>query len=250
MPRELGVPLLDAVIDRTNEGAEALMASVKVAAKEPERNAFFASHAVTVAARAFGWRRALAVSEPLMLPMLAGTALRHGRTTGRKAALAVALAGGTAAERARSKSPDKATGKAAVAASSQYTAYAVALQGAYRPKLNPVSLAARVGLVAGGVGLALWKNRDVALATVAGGLPLAVVGAAAADPGVRRVRSPHARGLGHGANLVFVGEGLNLLRATALRGRSGAGARLLSAGAVGLSSLGQMMLVDGIARRR
>lgn len=216
------------MIGRTLTGARALVDSVLVASREPERAVFLAAHDLTLASRVFGWRRVLQVAEPLALPMLAGTALRA-----QNPALVVALAGATAAQLIRARTPEAAGAMAAAAASAQYLGYAAALDGRNWP-----GFAARAGLVAGGLGLALRDNRRVALATLAGGLPLAWAGASANDP---RTATP---GTSHGANLLFASEGLNLLRATLLRGNT-----LVSAGAVSLGLVGQMLLVDGITRQ-
>lgn len=216
------------MIGRTLTGARALVDSVLVASREPERAVFLAAHDLTLASRVFGWRRVLQVAEPLALPMLAGTTLRAGN-----APLTGALAGGTAAQLIRARTPEAANVTAAVAVAAQYLGYAAALDGRNWP-----GFAVRAGLVAGGLGLSAAKNRRVALATLAGGLPLAWAGASANDP---RTATP---GTSHGANLLFAAEGLNLLRAALLRGNT-----LVSAAAVSLSLVGQMLLVDGITRK-
>lgn len=216
------------MIARTVAGARALVDSVLVATREPERAVFLTAHDVTALARVFGWQRSLQVAEPLTLPMLAGRALRA-----KNPALVVALAGGTAAQLVRARTPEAAGAAAVAATATQHLGYAAALTGQNWP-----GFAVRAGLVAGGLGLALAKNRRVAAATAAGGLPLAWVGAAANDP---RTATP---GTSHGSNLMFAGEGLNLLRATLLPGNP-----LISTAAVSLGLVGQMLLVDGVTRK-
>lgn len=48
---------------------------------------------------------------------------------------------------------------------------------------------------------------------------------------------------------MLAAEALTLVRATLLKGRRGVGARLVEATATSLSNLGQMLIVDGVARR-
>lgn len=248
MPAELGTQRLDDIVDRTTEGVEAALASLT--STEPERIAFMAAHDATYFARVFGWQRVLSVAEPLVLPMLAGSALRSERTGGKKLGLGMGLAIGTGVQIAKSENPEKASGATAAAVATQYSSYALTIRGTFDASPGLVGTAVRSGMLAAGFGLALWKNRDVALATVAGGIPLVWASELANDPTIRRTGNVHARGVGHGANLVFAGEGLGLIRATLLKGRRGWGARLAQATATSLTSLGQMLIVDGVSRGR
>lgn len=247
MPAELGTHRLDEIIDRTTEGVEAALASLSPT--EPERLGFLIAHDVTYFARLFGWKRALTVAEPLMLPMLAGTALRSERTGGKKLGLGLGLATGTAVQLARTDNPEKASAATAVAAATQYTSYSLAVRGTFDASMGLVGTTVRSGLVLAGVGLALWKNRDVALATALGGVPLVFASELASDSIIQKTGNVHSRGVGHGANLVFVGEALHLLRATLFKGRRGWGARLTEASAASMTALGQMLIVDGISKK-
>lgn len=217
------------MIQRTKEGVDAFIDSLNLAPREPERWAFFAAHDTAVVSRIFGWRRTETVASALTLPFLAGRAARA-----RDLPVAVALAAGTVAELARSRDPQQAGPVAAMAASAQHSAYACAMRGTNWP-----GFATRAITVVAGLGLALAKNNRVALATVAGGFPLAWMASVANAPSTR------TPGTSHGANLVFVAEGLNLLRATLVRDRP-----LVSAAALSMSTVGQMLLADSLTRKK
>lgn len=248
MAPELGMNRVDEVVDRTTEGLEAALASLTTT--DPERIGFIVAHDVTYFARLFGWQRVLSIAEPLMLPMLAGTALRSERTGGKKFGLGLGLATGTGVQKAKSDNPEKASGATAAAVATQYSSYALTVRGTFDSQVNLVSTGVRAGLVLAGFGLAMWKNRDVAAATLVGGIPLVVASELANDSIIRKTGNTHARGVGHGANLIFAGEGLHLIRATLLKGKRGLGARLTEASASSLTALGQMLLVDGVSRGR
>lgn len=249
MVRELGVGSLDKFLTRTTGGIEAFLASLKVAAEEPERAGFFIAHDVAFVARLCGWQRVLTVTEPLILPMLAGSVLRSERTGGKKVGISTALAVGTANQLAKTESPEHATAAATAAKIAQYGAYGLAVRGTFGSGLRPLGFAARAGLTSAGVVLAAWKNPKVAWVTALGGAAMSWATELADDPKIRDGNS-HAEGVGHGANLMVAGEALTLIRATLLKGRTGFGVRATEAAAGSLSALGQMLIVDGVARYR
>lgn len=240
---------LDEFLDRTSGGIEAFVASLQVATREPERIGFFVAHDVAFAARLFGWRKALTVAEPLILPMLTGTVLRSERADAKKFGLSAALAVGTANQKAKTDSPEHADAVAVAAKIAQYAAYGLAVRGTFDATVRPVGLAARAGLTSAGVVLAAIKNPKVAWASALGGATMSWATEVADDPKIRDGNT-HAQGIGHGANLMVAGETLSLIRATLLKGRNGFGARATEAVAMSLSSLGQMLIVDGVARYR
>lgn len=245
---ELGDTVVSQFLDRTYRGIESTIASIAAARTEPERLAFLALNDATAVATVFGWRKVLSVTQPLTLPMLLGAVARSTRSTGEKALMAGAIAGATAAQTGKRIDPENPTAVAAAGAATQHAGYGLAVRNAYDVQPSGVGVALRGGLVAAGVGLAAWRNRAILPATVAGGAALAYANELANDPKIRRGNA-HAEGLGHGANLVLAGEALTLLRATLLKGRRGIGARLVEATAMSLSNLGQMLIVDGVARR-
>jgi hypothetical protein len=245
---ELGDTLVSEFLDRTYRGIESTIESIAAARTEPERLAFLALNDATTLATVFGWRKVLSVTQPLTLPMLLGTAARSSRSTQEKALLAGALTGATAAQTGKRIDPDNPTAVATVGAAAQHAGYGLAVRDAYGVQPSGLGTAVVGGLVAAGLGLAAWRNRATLPATVAGGAALAYATGLANDPKIRRGNA-HAEGLGHGANLVVAGEALTLVRATLLKGRRGIGARLVEATATSLSNLGQMLIVDGVARR-
>lgn len=249
MPSELGNRTLDEILNRTNGGVEALLASVKVARTEPERVGFFVAHDVAFLARLFGWRKALAIAEPLVLPMLAGSVLRSERTGGKKFGISTALAVGTANQMAKTESPEHATAAATAAKVAQYSAYGLAVRGTFGSTMRPLGFAARAGLTTAGVVLAAWKNPQVAWVSALGGTTMSWATDLADHPKIRDGNTA-AQGVGHGANLMVAGEALFLLRATLMKGRKGLGVRAAEAVAGSLSALGQMLIVDGVARYR
>ncbi|AWB81104.1 hypothetical protein C3B44_01065 [Corynebacterium yudongzhengii] len=249
MPKELGTDTLDAFVDRTHDGLEALLAALKKSTSEPERGAFLIAHDVAFAARVFGWQRLLAVAEPTALPLLSGAILRSHRPMVQKTAVTGGVIAGMISQLQRSAHPDRAGAPAILAAIAQYGAYGYAIKDAFRARVRPAGLGTRLGIVAAGVGLAAWKNPKVALASGLGGVAAAITTEFADDPRIRQGNTP-AKGVGHGANLLFASEAATLLRATVSRGSRGFGARTLGAVAFSLNALGQMLVVDGIARSR
>ena len=245
---ELGDTLVSEFLDRTYRGIESTIASLAAARTEPERLAFVALNDATTLATVFGWRKVLSVTQPLTLPMLLGTVARATRPPGEKALLAGALTGATAAQTGKRIDPDNPTGVATVGAAAQHAGYGLAVRTAYDVAPSGVGVALRGGLVAAGLGLAAWRNRAILPATAAGGAALVYANELANDPRIRRGNA-HAEGLGHGANLVLAAEALTLVRATLLKSRRGIGARLVEVTATSLSNLGQMLIVDGVARR-
>lgn len=245
---ELGDTIVSEFLDRTYRGIESTIASIAAARTEPERLAFLALNDATTLATVFGWQKVLSVTQPMTLPMLLGTVARTSRLAQEKALLAGAITGATVAQTGKRTDPENPTAAATVAAAAQHAGYGLAVRDAYDVAPSGVGVALRGGLVAAGLGLAALRNRAILPATVAGGAALAYASDLADDPKIRRGNA-HAEGLGHGANLVLAAEALTLVRATLLKGRRGVGARLVEATATSLSNLGQMLIVDGVARR-
>lgn len=245
---ELGDTVISEFLDRTYRGIESAIASLAVAGEEPERRAFLVLSGLTEGATVMGWKKLRAVVQPLTLPTLLGTVARAHLPVKEKVLLAGALTGATLAQTGKHQNPEEPSVAATVGAAGQYAGYGLALKEAYDATPSGLGAALRGGLVVVGAGLAACRNPKVLPATLAGGTVLVYAAELANDPKIREGNA-HAEGLGHGANLVILGEALILLRATLLKGRRGIGARLVEATATSLGNVGQMLIVDGIARR-
>lgn len=230
-------------IRRTEEGLDALLESVLAVRREPERLAYLAAGELTVWARLFGWRRVHRALEPALLPLLAGTVLRADAATGEKATLLTGLAAGWLGDVEKLRTPDRPTSKGFLGVTGQHVAYSSLLR---RRGARPKGALLRGAVWAAGIGLAAWKRPQLVPAALLAGAGVSVASALADDPALRK--GPVSRkGIGHGANLVLVSEGLTLLRAAVLPEDNRLG-RLVDAGTATTSVLGHLLLVDGLMR--
>ncbi len=234
------------LIRRTRQGGDALLESVLAARNEPERIGYLAAGELSMWARIFGWQRLHGVLKPTLLPLLAGTVARSDSPTGEKVILLVGLAAGWLGGVEKTRTPDTATTAGLSGVAGQHLVYSRILhEHGARASLPGASL--RAGVWVAGIGLAAWKRRQLAPAATVAGAAVAATSALANDPALRK-GSVASQGLGHGANLVLVSEGLTLLRAAVLTKNNLFG-RLIEAGTAATATIGHMLLVDGLVRR-
>lgn len=232
-------------LDRTRKGTRALLAAVRAGATEPERAGYVAAGGAAAGARLFGRARVATALRLTAPPLLAGAVLRSRLPVRSKVTLLAGLTAGWAGEleKARTPAAPSAVGVAGVAG--EHLAYGVLLvdRGA---QLTPLRGLSRGVLWASGVGLAASRNRALVPAAAIAGLAVSVTSALAGDRGIRTGAVSH-EGIDHGANLVFVAEGLTLLRAVAGHRHRSTG-RVLDAGTTAAAVLGNLLLVDGLVR--
>lgn len=246
MPPELGT---GSFLQKTARGFEALVASAAKSTSEPERAVAIGAAGLATAAKAFNWRGVSRVVEPAILPLLGGAVVRSRKPLGQKMENAVALAGGAVGQWGKSANPEHAGSAATAGVIAQYVGYAATLAGETGAKPTPLGAGARGALVASGAVVASQKNRALVAPTLLGGSAMIYATEIANDPKISAHGNTHTEGIGHGANLLVASEALTLMRGTFLRGKSGFGARALEAGALGLSSVGHLLLTDGLMRR-
>lgn len=246
MPPELGTGKF---AHKTGRGIDAFIASVAALKTEPERAVALAAIDVAGMAKIFGWRRVSRVVEPAILPLIGGAVLRSAKPLGQKLENAAALAGGAVAQRGKSADPATASPAAIAGVITQYGAYAATLAGDMGAKPAFPGASARGALVASGAAVAASRNRDLVAPTLLGGAAMVYSTEVANDPKITAYGNTHTEGISHGANMLVASEALTLIRGTFLKGRRGPGARAVEAGALVLSSLGHLLVTDGLIRR-
>lgn len=238
MPKELG---FGQFAEKTKMGLEALFASVSKVTSEPERAAFAVAADVAAMARLFRWNRISDWVEPVVLPLLVGTVLRSDTESAEKVALTGALASAATNRAGKVKDVTSPSAVATAASVGTYAGYAGALRR-QNPRLSKGALV-RAGVVLGGAVIAYRRNRDVIPATLLGGAAMVYATDLAQDPKISEYGNIHTEGVSHGANLLVASEVLTGLQAVGVKNR------LVDATASLLSSIGHMLLVDGLARR-
>lgn len=231
---------------RTREGVAALLDTVLAARREPERLGYLAAGELTVWAHLFEWPRLHAWLKPSLLPLLAGTVVRSDAPGAEKTSLLLGLAGGLLGDIGKTRTPLRATVPGYLGVAGQHLAYSHTLwsRGA-RPSAGNAAL--RGAVWAAGIGLAAWRNPQLVPAATIAGAAVSATSTLADDRALQDGSVPRA-GLGHGANLVLVSEGLTLLRA-AVPAKDGFLSRLVDVGTATTSVIGHALLVDGLTRR-
>ncbi len=246
MPPELGTGQF---ARETARGVEAFLASVSAVQSEPERAVALAAVDVASAAKLFHWPRVSRVVEPAILPLIGGAVLRSRKPLGQKLENAAALAGGAVGQWGKSADPGEASAAATAGVVTQYGAYAATPAGDMGAKPRFTGAAVRGALVLSGAALAAVKNRKLVAPTLLGGAAMVYATEVANDPKVSAYGNVHTDGISHGANLLVASEALTLLRGTFLKEKKGFGARAVEASALVLSSLGHLLVTDGLMRR-
>lgn len=230
------------MVNHTRDGVDALVASVTVATREPERLAYLGVGELIAWSQVFRWRKVRNVVTPFLHPLLAATILR----TNREPVLLAGMGGGLVGNLAKLKHPDTTPVLGMFGIAANHAAYSAALvtHGA-RP--SPVRVGLRAAAWASGIGLAVWKKKQLIAPTIVAGVFVAATSVLADDPALQDGSTP-AKGLGHAGNLLFLSEGIALLRETMLTGDS-LGHRILDATMTVAGVIGHMLMVDGLTRR-
>lgn len=232
-------------LDRTRKGTRALLSAVRAGGTEPERAGYLAAGGAAAGARLFGRDRVATALRLAAPPLLAGAVLRSGVPMRSKVTLLAGLTAGWAGELEKARTPAAPSTVGVAGVTGQHLAYGALLvdRGA---QLTPLRGVPRGALWASGIGLAVRRNRALVPAAAIAGLAVSVTSALAGDRGIRTGAVSH-EGIDHGANLMFVAEGLTLLRAVAGPTHRSIG-RVLDAGTSATAVLGNLLLVDGLVR--
>lgn len=230
------------MVNHTRDGVDALLASVRISFEEPERLAYLSLGELVAWSQVFRWRKVRTTLTPFLHPLIAATILR----TNREPVLLAGMGGGLVGNLAKSKHPDTTPVLGMFGIAANHAAYSAALvsHGAHP---SPVRVGLRAAAWATGIGLAAWKKKELIAPTIVAGVFVSATSALADDPALQD-GSTHAKGLGHAGNLMFLSEGIALLRETVLTGDS-VGHRILDAKMTVAGVIGHMLMVDGLARR-
>lgn len=230
------------MVTHTRDGVDALLASVTVAFKEPERLAYFSLGELVAWSQVFRWPKVQKMATPLIHPLLAATILR----TNREPVLLAGMAGGLVGNLVKLKRPTKTPVLGMLGIAANHAAYSAALvsHGA-RPSMLRVGL--RTAAWTTGVGLAVWKKKELVAPAIMAGVFVSATSALAGDPALQDGSTP-AKGLGHAGNLLLAAEGIALLRETVVTGDS-LGCRLLDATMTTAGVIGHALMVDGLTRK-
>ncbi|WP_084210394.1 lysoplasmalogenase family protein [Corynebacterium sphenisci] len=244
---------------RAASAAGAAGAAVARAGREPERAGYLAAHATCVASSALGLERPRRVSKTLLMPLLAGSVLRRRRRIGAPGAgalltgLGLAWAGDLVLLPER---PDLNRGAVPFAGAHALHQWLMHRAGA---RHAPARALPRALAWAGAAALVARRAPALLPAALGYGAVLAassalgddralLAGAGPADLAATPLPRADARhGIGAGANLFLLSDGLLLARA-ALADPGSAAARLLDAAVMDTYATAQLLLVDGLAR--
>lgn len=237
--------ILDKFINRSAEGAEALLAAMKRGLTEPDRAGYLVAAGTTIWASMFQWRKVRRVAKLALIPTLAGRVLRSGALPSEKTVGLLGLAGGLAGDLVLLQ-PDRLP-QGAAGFSVNHAAYCWFLwQRGARPSLGRATV--RAVPLAGVIGLAAWRQREL-LPVVAGyGALLATMSTLADDRTLIRDNQAPTLGLGHGGNLFLVSDALLFSREVLTTGGSWP-ARIADAGVMGTYVIAQLLLIDGLFSR-
>lgn len=231
---------------RTREGIEAFTATLKSGLQEPERLGYLALGELNAWSKLFGRAKLNRALSPLLPPLLAGAAVRAELAGVEKRTLLAGLGGRLVNDWGKVRTPDRASAAAVAGVVVHYGAYAWLLhrRGA---KLTPLNGALRAAAWGGGVALAARQKPQLLPAVALGGAAAALTSALADDRGLQD-GSTARQGIGHGANLAFLAEGLTLVRATLVTGDNTLG-RIVDAKQEIAGVVGHALLVDALVRR-
>lgn len=230
------------MVNHTRDGVEALAASFDVVRREPERLAYFGAGELLAWSRVFRWEKARTAVTPFIHPLLAATILR----TNREPVLLAGMGGGLAGNLAKLKRPDRTPVLGMFGIAANHAAYSSALV-AHGARPSPVRVSLRAAAWATGVGLAVWKKKQLIAPAIVAGAFVSATSALADDPALQDGSTP-AKGLGHAGNLLLLSEGIALLRETVLTGDS-LPYRMLDAKMALTAAIGHVLMVDGLTRR-
>ncbi|QGU03607.1 YhhN-like protein [Corynebacterium comes] len=230
------------MVKHTRDGVDALLASVNISRQEPERLAYLGLGELVAWSQVFRWRKVRNTATPFLHPLLAATILR----TNREPVLLAGMAGGLMGNVVKLKRPDQTPVLGMFGIAANHAAYSSALI-AHGARPSTVRVGLRTAAWVTGIGLAVWKKKQLIAPAVVAGVFVSATSALADDPALRDGSTP-AKGLGHAGNLLLVSEGIALLRETVLTGDT-LGHRILDAKMTVAAVIGHALMVDGLTRR-
>ncbi|MDO5730525.1 lysoplasmalogenase family protein [Corynebacterium sphenisci] len=257
--RRTGPPARADLRGRVASAAGAAGTAVARARREPERAGYLAAHATCVLSSALGLERPRRAAKTALMPLLAGSVLRRRRRIGAPGTaalltgLGLAWAGDLVLLPAR---PDLNRGAVPFAGAHAVHQWLMRRAGA---RHAPGRALPRALAWAGAAALVARRAPALLPATLAYGAVLGAGSALGADPALLAGAGPvdlaaaplpraDARhGIGAGADLFLLSDGLLLARA-ALADPGSAAARLLDAAVMDTYATAQLLLVDGLAR--
>lgn len=231
---------MNGFLERTRQGAQALLGAVGRATREPERAGYLVAADANVLASAFGVRRVRRITKPLLMPLLAGRVLRSGAPDTRLGL--IGLAGGWAGDLALMKPGNIPAGAAGFAVN-----HGVYIAALLRRGARPTTTAALLRALPLGAATALAAVKTPKLLPVVlgyGGL-LAATSTLADDPALINPAEPGSYGLSHGGNLFVLSDAVLLGREAVLEPDSTLG-RLADAVVMGTYTIAQLLLIDGL----
>lgn len=233
---------MNQMVTHTQGGVNALYASVLTGLQEPERLAYLSLGELVAWSHVFRWQRVRSLVTPFLHPLLAATILR----TNREPVLLAGLAGGLVGSVVKLQRPERTPVLGMFGIAANHAAYSAALvsHGA-RPSAGRVALRAAAWTT--GVGLAVWRKKQLIAPAIVAGVFVSATSTLADDPALQDGSTP-AKGLGHGGNLLLAAEGIALLRETVLTGDK-LGHRLLDTAMTAAGVIGNVLMVDGLTRR-
>lgn len=231
------------MVTHTRDGVDALLASVNVSFQEPERLAYFSLGELVAWSQVFRWPRVRKMVTPVIHPLLAATILR----TNREPVLLAGMAGGLVGNLVKLKRPTKTPVLGMFGLAANHAAYSAALV-AHGARPSPLRAGLRTAAWTTGVGLAVWKKKQLVAPAVLAGVFVSATSTLAGDPALQDGSTP-AKGLGHAGNLLLAAEGIALLRETVVTGDT-LGCRLLDATMTAAGVIGHALMVDGLTRKQ
>lgn len=237
--------LLEKFRSRTLAGTRALVASLQVAVKEPERAAYLVTAGLGAGAAALGQPRMAALARLSLPPLLAGGVLRSRVNRSGKNLLLAGLGAGLIGEAAKLRNPDQPSAVGIAGVTGQYLGYVVLLSGqGARPATG--DLVARGAILTAATALATRGGARLSWATGIAGLSVVAVSALAQDR-VLQDGSLSRQGVDHAANLLLISEGFSLIRVV-LPWEKWQLAGLVEAAQISTGGIGDLLLVDGLSR--
>lgn len=235
--------MLPGFMERSTQGAQALVAAAAKAIHEPERAAYLVAAGTNITASLFGWKQLKKITKPALMPLLAGRVLRS--KTRDKAVGVVSLmglAGGWAGDLALMKPNNIPAGASGFALNHAAYVYLLLERGA-RPTTGRVAI--RAVPLAAATAMAAWKAPKLLPVVLCYGGVLAATSTLADDPLLIDRTETASSGLGHGGNLFLISDAVLFARETLLEDNTPS-SRLADAIVMGTYTVAQLLLIDGL----
>lgn len=227
-------------MERTKQGAQALVTAASQAIHEPERAAYLVAADTNTTVSLFGWKQLKKITKPALMPLLAGRVLRSEAPD--NAVGLIGLAGGWAGDLALMKPNNIPAGATGFALNHAAYVYLLTQRGA-RPSAGRVAI--RAVPLAAATALAAWKAPKLLPVVLCYGGALAATSTLADDPVLIDPTEPATSGLGHGGNLFLISDAVLFARETLLE-KETAASRVADAVVMGTYTVAQLLLIDGL----